>query len=227
MPLRRLGPGGFGHALLTMKVLNRNQYLPMGCPMRGVRAAIVSSARRARAVGLHAARLHRSPSGQPRSDLDSPWPMASPIQHLMPPSLHDRPGRFRRRHQCASRQPCGFAAKRLCRRTCRLSRRRPSRSMMHAYRLDAGDKLRVVVYGQEGLTNTYAIDAGGSITMPLIGSVPRARTNAGGACRRDHGQTAQRLYPRSLGGGGGRNPIGRSSSSAKSRPPANILMCPI
>jgi polysaccharide biosynthesis/export protein len=31
-----------------------------------------------------------------------------------------------------------------------------------AYRLDAGDKLRVVVYGQEGLTNTYAIDAGGS-----------------------------------------------------------------
>ena len=41
-----------------------------------------------------------------------------------------------------------------------------------AYHLDAGDKLRVVVYGQEGLTNTYAIDAGGSITMPLIGSVP-------------------------------------------------------
>jgi polysaccharide biosynthesis/export protein len=49
-----------------------------------------------------------------------------------------------------------------------------------AYRLDAGDKLRVVVYGQEGLTNTYAIDAGGSITMPLIGLVPaRGRTPAG------------------------------------------------
>jgi polysaccharide export outer membrane protein len=48
-----------------------------------------------------------------------------------------------------------------------------------AYQLDAGDKLRVVVYGQEGLTNTYAIDAGGSITMPLIGSVPaRGRTPA-------------------------------------------------
>jgi polysaccharide export outer membrane protein len=40
------------------------------------------------------------------------------------------------------------------------------------YRLDAGDRLRVVVYGQEGLTNSYAIDAGGSITMPLIGAVP-------------------------------------------------------
>src|ERR1700687_772021 len=48
-----------------------------------------------------------------------------------------------------------------------------------AYRLDAGDKLRVVDYGQEGLTNTYAIDAGGSITMPLIGAVPaRGRTPA-------------------------------------------------
>jgi polysaccharide biosynthesis/export protein len=48
------------------------------------------------------------------------------------------------------------------------------------YRLDAGDKLRVVVYGQEGLTNTYAIDAGGSITMPLIGAVAaRGLTPAG------------------------------------------------
>jgi polysaccharide biosynthesis/export protein len=49
-----------------------------------------------------------------------------------------------------------------------------------AYHLDAGDKLRVVVYGQEGLTNTYAIDASGAITMPLIGSVPaKGRTTAG------------------------------------------------
>lgn len=42
------------------------------------------------------------------------------------------------------------------------------------YRLDAGDKLRIVIYGQEGLTNTYTVDAGGAITMPLIGAV-RAR----------------------------------------------------
>jgi polysaccharide biosynthesis/export protein len=47
------------------------------------------------------------------------------------------------------------------------------------YRLDAGDKLRVVVYGQEGLTNTYTIDAAGSITMPLISQVPaRGRSPA-------------------------------------------------
>jgi polysaccharide export outer membrane protein len=49
-----------------------------------------------------------------------------------------------------------------------------------AYHLDAGDRLRVVIYGQEGLTNTYAVSAGGSITMPLIGAVPaRGRTTAG------------------------------------------------
>jgi len=55
----------------------------------------------------------------------------------------------------------------------------PSTRSDAAYRLDAGDKLRVVVYGQDGLTNTYAIDAGGSITLPLIGAVPaRGRTTA-------------------------------------------------
>ena len=47
------------------------------------------------------------------------------------------------------------------------------------YRVDAGDRLRIVVYGQDGLTNTYQIGASGSITMPLIGGVPaRGRTPA-------------------------------------------------
>jgi polysaccharide export outer membrane protein len=39
------------------------------------------------------------------------------------------------------------------------------------YTLDAGDKLRVVVFGQDGLSNTYAVDGAGRITMPLIGPV--------------------------------------------------------
>jgi polysaccharide biosynthesis/export protein len=48
------------------------------------------------------------------------------------------------------------------------------------YHLDAGDRLRVVVFGQDGLTNTYLISAGGTITMPLIGPVPaRGRTPQG------------------------------------------------
>ncbi len=43
-----------------------------------------------------------------------------------------------------------------------------------AYRLDTGDELRIVVYDEATLTNTYTVDDGGRISMPLIGSV-RAR----------------------------------------------------
>jgi polysaccharide export outer membrane protein len=39
------------------------------------------------------------------------------------------------------------------------------------YTLDSGDRLRITVYGQEGLTNTYIVDASGRITMPFIGAV--------------------------------------------------------
>jgi polysaccharide export outer membrane protein len=41
-----------------------------------------------------------------------------------------------------------------------------------AYRLDTGDRLRITVFGQEGLTSTYAVDAAGKINMSLIGAVP-------------------------------------------------------
>ena len=40
-----------------------------------------------------------------------------------------------------------------------------------AYTLDSGDRLRIVVFGQDGLTNSYLVDASGDIAMPLIGSV--------------------------------------------------------
>jgi len=39
------------------------------------------------------------------------------------------------------------------------------------YTLDSGDRLRVVVFGQDGLSNSYVIDVSGKITMPLIGPV--------------------------------------------------------
>lgn len=39
------------------------------------------------------------------------------------------------------------------------------------YLLDAGDRVRVFVYGQPNLTRTYPIDGAGFISMPLIGSV--------------------------------------------------------
>jgi len=45
------------------------------------------------------------------------------------------------------------------------------------YTLDGGDKLRVVVFGQEGISNSYAVDGSGKISMPLIGPVDaRGRT---------------------------------------------------
>lgn len=45
------------------------------------------------------------------------------------------------------------------------------------YMLDAGDRIRVTVFDQTDLTNTYAIDQSGYIAFPLIGAVPaRGRT---------------------------------------------------
>ena len=45
------------------------------------------------------------------------------------------------------------------------------------YTLDAGDRLRVTVFEQEGLTNTYTVDQAGYIAFPLVGQIPaRGRT---------------------------------------------------
>jgi polysaccharide biosynthesis/export protein len=40
-----------------------------------------------------------------------------------------------------------------------------------SYRLAAGDRLRVIVFGQDSLSNTYSVDTAGNISMPLIGTV--------------------------------------------------------
>jgi len=39
------------------------------------------------------------------------------------------------------------------------------------YTLDSGDRLRVMVFGQEGLSNIYLVDVSGKIAMPLIGVI--------------------------------------------------------
>lgn len=57
------------------------------------------------------------------------------------------------------------------------------------YTLGAGDKLRIIVYGQDGLTNSYLIDTAGRIDMPLIGSVGASGLTA----RRLAGVIASRL----------------------------------
>ncbi|MDZ7601430.1 MAG: polysaccharide biosynthesis/export family protein [Hoeflea sp.] len=44
-------------------------------------------------------------------------------------------------------------------------------AVMQPYRVDAGDRLRITVFEQTGLTGTYAIDQAGYIAFPLIGAV--------------------------------------------------------
>jgi polysaccharide export outer membrane protein len=47
------------------------------------------------------------------------------------------------------------------------------------YRLDTGDQLRVIVYGDDRLTGDYGVDDAGTISVPLIGHVQaRGQTTA-------------------------------------------------
>lgn len=47
----------------------------------------------------------------------------------------------------------------------------PAPGGLEPYTLDSGDRLRIVVFGQEGLTSSYIVDVSGKIAMPLIGAV--------------------------------------------------------
>ncbi len=53
---------------------------------------------------------------------------------------------------------------------------RPAPEAFHAaiaqpYLLDAGDRLRITVFEQTGLTGTYSVDKAGQISFPLVGNV--------------------------------------------------------
>jgi polysaccharide biosynthesis/export protein len=52
------------------------------------------------------------------------------------------------------------------------------------YQLDTGDAVRVTVYGDADLSETYRVDDSGSIAFPLVGSVPvRGQTTKVAAAR--------------------------------------------
>jgi polysaccharide export outer membrane protein len=145
----------------------------MDRPMRGPRAVLICLLT---ALALSGCMRRSSPVAvaQPRSDLDS---LAYGQTYNSPPrGVYTSPASVAGSGGAIGALRAGFAA----------SPRRgyaPAPAVYAApvavaydaeYRLDAGDRLRIVIYGQEGLTNSYAIDAGGSITMPLVGAV-RAR----------------------------------------------------
>ena len=44
-------------------------------------------------------------------------------------------------------------------------------SVQEPYTLANGDRLRVIVFGQESLSNSYGVDSAGQISMPLIGTI--------------------------------------------------------
>jgi polysaccharide biosynthesis/export protein len=44
-------------------------------------------------------------------------------------------------------------------------------SLHEPYTLASGDRLRVLVFGQDNLSNSYTVDSLGHVSMPLIGSV--------------------------------------------------------
>ena len=47
----------------------------------------------------------------------------------------------------------------------------PQASLDMPYRLGSGDRLRVIVFGQDNLTNSYSVESSGFVSMPLIGRV--------------------------------------------------------
>ena len=40
------------------------------------------------------------------------------------------------------------------------------------YQVGPGDRLRIIVYGQDGLSNSYSVDSLGQISLPLVGFIP-------------------------------------------------------
>ena len=41
-----------------------------------------------------------------------------------------------------------------------------------AYQLDTGDRVQVIVFGQESLSGVFAVNDDGGVSMPLVGAVP-------------------------------------------------------
>ena len=56
------------------------------------------------------------------------------------------------------------------------------------YTLASGDRLRVIVFGQDALSNTYAVNSAGNISMPLIGTVRAQGLTTGGLERSVEGR---------------------------------------
>ncbi len=107
--------------------------------------------------------------------------------------------------------PCGWGLAPRLRKP-----RRPPRHCNAPYRLASGDRLRIIVFGQDNLSNSYSVDGGGMIShaahRPRARAGPDDRSNLKNPSRRGCGRAtcaSPASPPRS-------RRSGRSSCSAKS-----------
>jgi hypothetical protein len=91
------------------------------------------------------------------------------------------------------------------------------------YSLDSGDRVRVIVFGQDNLSRVYSVDGSGSIALPLIGLI-RARGLTTFQLAGDIANELKRNMSRIRKSPSRSRPIGPSSSSESSTSPANIPM---
>lgn len=47
----------------------------------------------------------------------------------------------------------------------------PAQAVVRAYRLGSGDRVRIIVFGDEGTSGEFQVSSEGSIALPLLGSV--------------------------------------------------------
>ena len=145
-----------------------------------------------------APRYYAGAAAPRRAPTSTPWPMARRMYAApTPPASRPRSGRWRR------------------------SWRRSS-----PYTLDAGDRLRIVVFGQDALSNSYIVDAAGSDRDAADRRGPGARADHHAACRR-HRRPAAAAASSAIRAWRSRSrPTGRSSCSARSPIPGNTPTCP-
>jgi polysaccharide export outer membrane protein len=60
--------------------------------------------------------------------------------------------------------------------------------MLESCAIASGDRLRIIVFGQESLSNSYAVDGSGHISMPLIGMVEAEGQTTASLARRIEAQ---------------------------------------
>ena len=62
-------------------------------------------------------------------------------------------------------------------------------------RLQTGDQLKVIVFGEDALSGIYEISPSGSVTMPLVGSVMAAGRTTSEVGARSHSRVRRRQVP--------------------------------